>query len=432
MAVNFRIKNEKEDTNCIVTKARLATQNCGRTREQSVPKSYRNTALRDKRERRKFEQNQTIITHPASRQIADKGICTKFEIEPDKVRRVATRFWDNIDSELCDNTESGNSSVVEYLKIYYQRRLRTSPKNTAKAYLTVLNKLQDYERALGCRISFKDINLRFYAHWREFVLAAGYSENYFSTLVKCLKVAYRDARDIDGLHNLHETEKRGFSSAQRTSTSIYLSNAELQLLADVEITEQSVLATFPELHRTIKFAPGFLARKVEELNIARNKFLLGAYTGLRVSDFNALRRVHIYDGFFRITTKKTGATVVIPIHPILRRIIESGFDLATPISDEKINKLIKEVARIAGITQIVEGTKIIDKRAVVGFYPKCEIITTHTARRSAATNMFKAGIPTLAIMKITGHTTEKAFMKYIKISAEENAEMLAQSAFFAG
>jgi hypothetical protein len=34
-------------------------------------------------------------------------------------------------------------------------------------------------------------------------------------------------------------------------------------------------------------------------------------------------------------------------------------------------------------------------------------------------------------MKITGHKTEKAFMRYIKISAEDNAKKLLTHPFFA-
>ena len=55
---------------------------------------------------------------------------------------------------------------------------------------------------------------------------------------------------------------------------------------------------------------------------------------------------------------------------------------------------------------------------------KWEAVSSHTARRSAATNMFKAGIPSISIMKITGHKTETQFMKYIKVSKEENADGL--------
>jgi hypothetical protein len=40
------------------------------------------------------------------------------------------------------------------------------------------------------------------------------------------------------------------------------------------------------------------------------------------------------------------------------------------------------------------------------------------------------GIPSLQILKLTGHKTERAFMKYIRVSAEENALKLADLYFF--
>ena len=57
---------------------------------------------------------------------------------------------------------------------------------------------------------------------------------------------------------------------------------------------------------------------------------------------------------------------------------------------------------------------------------KWELVTTHTARRSFATNMYKSGFPTLSIMKITGHQTESAFLLYIKVTSEENATRLLE------
>ncbi len=48
--------------------------------------------------------------------------------------------------------------------------------------------------------------------------------------------------------------------------------------------------------------------------------------------------------------------------------------------------------------------------------PKYRLMTTHTARRSFATNMYLKGVPSYIIMQITGHRTESAFLKYIKIS----------------
>ena len=76
-------------------------------------------------------------------------------------------------------------------------------------------------------------------------------------------------------------------------------------------------------------------------------------------------------------------------------------------------------------TSRTEGNRLIERVA-----PKWQLVTNHTARRSGATNMYIAGIPSISIMKLTGHTTERSFLKYIKISQEENANLLASHAFF--
>ena len=57
-------------------------------------------------------------------------------------------------------------------------------------------------------------------------------------------------------------------------------------------------------------------------------------------------------------------------------------------------------------------------------YKKWQLLSTHCARRSFATNLYKQGFPTISIMKITGHKSEKSFMRYIKVTEEEVATML--------
>lgn len=57
-------------------------------------------------------------------------------------------------------------------------------------------------------------------------------------------------------------------------------------------------------------------------------------------------------------------------------------------------------------------------------FEKWQLVSTHTARRSFATNMYKLGIPSITIMKLTGHRTEKAFMKYIKLNEDEHAQII--------
>jgi integrase len=92
---------------------------------------------------------------------------------------------------------------------------------------------------------------------------------------------------------------------------------------------------------------------------------------------------------------------------------------------------------------MVEGAKMINKkdekdffpnieiisknknRKDFGTYPKHELITSHTCRRSFASNLY-GKLPNMTIMAITGHKTETQFLKYIKITPTENAEKLKE------
>lgn len=92
--------------------------------------------------------------------------------------------------------------------------------------------------------------------------------------------------------------------------------------------------------------------------------------------------------------------------------------------------MIKNVCRKAGIIAKVPYERTVGLERISEMVEKWKRIGSHSGRRSAATNMFLAGIPALRIMKITGHKTEEAFMHYIGLSKEENAAVLAGNMFF--
>ncbi|MBR5484138.1 MAG: tyrosine-type recombinase/integrase, partial [Alistipes sp.] len=129
---------------------------------------------------------------------------------------------------------------------------------------------------------------------------------------------------------------------------------------------------------------------------------------------------------------KTGNRVVIPIRAELQAILDKYENHLPKAYEQKVNKYIKEIAREAGIVDMVEVSYIENGEKKSHLVEKCELVKTHTARRSGATNMYLAGIPTIAIMKITGHKTEKEFMKYIKITEEQTAMELMNHPYFAG
>lgn len=173
--------------------------------------------------------------------------------------------------------------------------------------------------------------------------------------------------------------------------------------------------------------------KVSEGNICkRDRFIIGCCTGLRYSDYSRVAIDNFIGNTIQIKTQKTGAKVVLPVHWMIKDIIaRNNGDLPKlKTSQQEFNKAIKRICKKAGINTPVliertEGNKIV-KRVV----KKYELISSHTARRSFATNLYLNGVSVARIMLLTGHKTESSFFKYIRIDKTENARILSENDFF--
>ncbi len=123
---------------------------------------------------------------------------------------------------------------------------------------------------------------------------------------------------------------------------------------------------------------------------------------------------------------KTQGKVVIPCHPVVTAMLDKyNGVLPAAISNQKMNDYVKELCQLADITH--KESKGITKggKRVIRTVEKWQLVSTHTARRSFATNMYVLGVPAITIMRITGHKTEKAFMRYIKLDEEQHAQIIA-------
>lgn len=133
-----------------------------------------------------------------------------------------------------------------------------------------------------------------------------------------------------------------------------------------------------------------------------------------------------------LSQQKTDATVTLPVTAQMERIWSKYPEGLPRLSNQKTNQHIKEIARLAGITQLVDITEYRSKGAITTTMEKWKMATTHTARRSFATNAFLAEIPIYVIMKFTGHKTESEFLRYIRASGQEIAAKFATHPFFTG
>lgn len=314
-------------------------------------------------------------------------------------------------------------TLNEYVEIFIDRYSGTLSEGCMKQYRLVRSVLRRYCSEKKRELRFEDIDMVFYNDFQKWFYAQGYSTNYFGSVIKDLKRMMNEARDVDKLHKCDEYHSRHFSAPKEEVDNIYLTEEELLKMHRLVIDKQLIRERYPELLERK------CAIRAKAYCKARDMFLIGAFTGLRFSDFSRLKDQNISDTI-TLKTQKTGTKVVVPIHWIVREILDRGYDFGKTMSNQKLNGYIKEVARLAGIDGSVTLNRSMGGKDVEETFRKYELVSTHTARRSFATNAYKAGVPTIAIMKITGHRRESNFLKYIKVTEEENAEMLKMHDFF--
>lgn len=172
--------------------------------------------------------------------------------------------------------------------------------------------------------------------------------------------------------------------------------------------------------------------------IASEIYVMHSYLGFRVGTLEQfLTNPEIYllpnsgRTYLRIRTNKTGAIVVVPLKEIVLDILKRRqYQFVTVYYERYYNRLIKDLAREAGITNLVPYSMTIGGKVKEFIEPKYQLMSSHTARRNFATNAYLAGVPVDNIMWITGHKTREAFFRYIRADSLANAIAISGHPFF--
>ena len=251
-------------------------------------------------------------------------------------------------------------------------------------------------------IDFKDIDLEFYDSYTQFLQKKKLATNTIGKKVQTLKIFLNAARD-EGKNDYSVFKSRKFKTLTEEAETIYLNEDELTKIYELDLKDR------PHLDRV------------------RDLFLIGCWTGCRFSDIAQITPENISGGYIRIAQQKTGNRVTIPLHDVVTAILNKyGGTLPEAISNQKFNVSLKDIAKLAGLTDSVHKGITKGGVRISKMYPKYKLVTTHSARRSFCTNLYKSGFQTLSIMAISGHRTEAAFLKYIKVSDEEHAQKLQE------
>jgi len=267
-----------------------------------------------------------------------------------------------------------------------------------------LNVVKRFSANTKFRLDFETITFDFYNLFVSYLNKQGYAKNTKAKHISNVKYFMNEALKRKLHTNL---DFSSFKAPKERVQNIYLSDAEIEKLYSLDLNSNLRL------------------EKVRDL------FLIGCYTGLRFSDFSQIHRSNIKGSILEIKTQKTGRLVKIPLRPAVKEILNRyNGNAPKAISNQRMNDYLKEIAKLAELDNPILKYKSKGLKTVTETYKKYQLVCTHTARRSFATNCYKADIPVKHIMMITGHTTETEFFKYIQIDETENAEMLLNHEYF--
>lgn len=292
--------------------------------------------------------------------------------------------------------------IIAYM--YDFARTSKRSKNYRRSYLNLARKLSKFAEQHRLEITTETVNERVLEEFVDYMRHEGLMKSTIFCLVTRVKTILRRMQ----ADNIHVNRSCfDFCVESEQGNAIYLTSDEVRQIAALQI-------------------------KKREVAIIRDVFIIGCLTGMRYSDYVALTSSNIVNNTIVRRTKKTGETVVIPIHPLVRNILNvRGGDFPRYCgSQTNFNRRIKNVCKRAGVKGEVLVERTVGTRVQRKRIKRYTLVGSHTARRSFATNLYLSGVSAGRIMLLTGHKTEDAFFRYIRIGKEENAKILSEHSFF--
>jgi integrase len=185
--------------------------------------------------------------------------------------------------------------------------------------------------------------------------------------------------------------------------------------------EQSVITlTKEEIDKLIIFN-NLTQREIEVLDV----FMFQTYTGARYGDIYKIMRNNIVqingNKYWKYVAEKTNYETLVPLNKAAIKILENYQHLYYPlprIALQNFNKIIKEVARKAGLDRMVEKVYFIKGNLKKTSEPLHNVISSHVARKTFITLSLSLNVQEREIRTITGHKSEKSFRRYVNYNEQ--------------
>jgi len=306
------------------------------------------------------------------------------------------------------------NTLIEYIDHYLAEKKTSLKPNTVKKVNVIKQMIVKYESKLSNPILLLEVGSSFKTNFESYCLKEKFAPNTISTAFKYIRAACYHAQS-EGL-DISNTIKK-VSSEYKAPKSMYLDFQEL-----AKINNKDFYNLNPDEITDFE---------AEELENAKDFLIISSYTGQRISDFMrfSAEMVKVKDGnyFIEFIQTKTEKRMFIPLTKEVVDIFKKRNNQFPPkFTDQRYNIVLKEVCRLAGIDEMVEGSKMINNRKKFDLYPKYELCVSHMGRRNFCTNFYTDTDWLVEdIMFISGHKLESTLLDYIQVSDQKRAERMA-------
>lgn len=244
-----------------------------------------------------------------------------------------------------------------------KKKMDAGLKNQYKKFVSLL---EDYQDEIGEKLQIRNVRISDMKSFVDFLETENYQVGTIERHVGRFRFFMNRALEND-IELSQSYKQRIYFDKDDDIEGIYLNEREIQKIVNHDFSDNY------------------------DLEITKQNFIIGIHTGLRVSDFLRLDTSNMSDGFFKIKTKKTGTKVIIPMHPEVKKVLDSNFgNLPPKVTKTDFNIHIKTICEKCEIDYLVYG-KLFDKdlkRKKIGYFKKFQLISSHICRRSFATNNY--------------------------------------------
>lgn len=326
-----------------------------------------------------------------------------FEISTLEKSKNPTVSFDVISDEIKNYFNKTETTFFSAYKEFLNVKSNTVSKEALQKYSRVGSLLLEFEKKTRFKLSFEKISPLFFDKFYPFLTQEKKMLN--NTAHKTIQffktyMIWANERSLTD-----NTAYKSFKSKSEQNEVVYLTDDELMKLYNMTIEN-------------------------ERLDRVRDLFIFQCFTGVRYSDIENLSRADINGTIWKLRTQKTRDIIEIPLNSYAQSILVKYRDWETPlpvISNQKINKYIKELCKIAKINSPVKLVKYRGTERIETTSEKFEVISSHTARRTFISLSLERGMKPDVIMSITGHKSYKMMQRYLKIADKHKIDEMEKA-----